>query len=132
MNSLAIIYPWGSVLVGGLLIADNIMLIRKKGVPDTEPDGKATGWTSFFMLAEVFWMGASLMVLLQGLVRPLIPTLYLIFAGIALLSGVIENLTKGPVRSFQLWYVRLNLVFALVFAAAAIYELVPLLSASAV
>ena len=123
MDALAIIYPWGSVIVGGLLIADNIMVIRKKGVPDTEPDGKATGWTSFFMLAEVSWMGVSLMVLLQGLARPLVPALYLVITGIALLVGVVENLTKGPVRTFRFWYLGVNLVISSIFTAVAIYGL---------
>lgn len=47
-----IAYLFGSLIVGLLLIADNVILIRKRGIAETEEDGRAVGWTRFFMLAE--------------------------------------------------------------------------------
>jgi apolipoprotein N-acyltransferase len=124
MELLADLYVLGSIGMAIILIADNLRLLRRRGIADTEADGKAVGWTFFFMIAEMWWAGTSLLVLWQGYARPILPVLYLAFVGIALLSGVVTNMTKGPVRSFPLWQVRVNLGFSAIFALVAIYEFV--------
>ncbi len=128
---IAWLYVLGSVAIAVLLIADNVRLIRRSGVADTNENGKARGWTFFFMIAEMWWAGTSAWVLFQGLVPPLLPVLYLAYVGVALLSGVVANAVKGPVLSFSVWQMRAGLAFSVLFGLVAVYELVSVSAANA-
>ena len=124
MEVVASLYVVGSIAMAIVLIADNVLLIRRHGVADTTENGKAVGWTFFFMITEIWWAGTSVWVLWKGLVPPLVPVFYLALVGVALLSGVVINALKGPVLSFPVWQMRANLAFSVVFGLIAVYELV--------
>jgi len=124
MGIIAWLYIVGSVAIAAVLIADNVRLIRRGGVADTKENGKAVGWTFFFMVTEMWWAGTSAWVLFQGLVPPVLPVLYLAYVGVALLSGVVSNAVKGPVLSFSVWQMRAGLAFSVLFGLVALYELV--------
>ena len=131
MGMIASLYVAGSVAIAAVLIADNVRLIRRSGVADTNEDGKAVGWTFFFMIVEMWWAGASARVLFQGIVPPLLPVLYLAYVGVALLSGVAANAVKGPVLSFSVWQMRAGFAFSVLFGVVAVYELVLVSAANA-
>ncbi|GAA6143188.1 hypothetical protein NBRC116584_30060 [Hydrogenophaga sp. 5NK40-0174] len=131
MATIASLYVVGSVAMAAVLIADNVRLLRRGGVADAKENGKAVGWTFFFMIAEMWWAGTSAWVLFQGLVPPLLPVLYLAYVGVALLSGVVVNAVKGPVLSFPVWQVRAGLAFSVLFGLTTIYELVRMSTANA-
>jgi hypothetical protein len=123
MNLTATTYLAGAALVGVILIADNVILIRNKGVPNLDADGKALGLTSFFMLSEISWAGFSLAAILKGSVGIVVPLVYLIFVAASLAMGIVANATSGPVQNFHPWQVKVGLIFGCVFTTLAFYEL---------
>jgi CHASE2 domain-containing sensor protein len=116
-------YLLGSLVVGLLLMADIVILIRRHGVADTKDDGEAVGWTRFFMLAEAGWLGASFLALTTGTTRPLVPALYLAYSAIVLVMGFASNATEGPVRSFKSSTLKAFLGLSLVFTLVTAHQL---------
>jgi len=118
-----IVYLLGSFVVGVLLIADNVILIRRRGVMDTVDGGKAVGLTRFFMLAEAGWIGASLIALTKGTTLAIIPALYLAYSAMALTLGTAINVTEGPVRSLKTRTLKVFLTLGCVFTLVTIYQI---------
>lgn len=122
---IGIVYLIGSFVVGLLLIADNVILIRKHGVADIENDGKAAGLTRFFMLVEAGWIGASVMALTMGITPPLVPVLHLTYSAIALILGAISNAAEGQVRSFKMGVLKAFLGLGCIFTLVTVCQLAP-------
>ena len=49
LSFLGSMYAIGAVLIGVILIADNLILLVRNGNLESEPDGKAVGLTAVFM-----------------------------------------------------------------------------------
>jgi hypothetical protein len=119
----ASLYSLGSVLIGGVLIADNLAALSRGGDLRTNPEGKAMGWSFFFMVAEVCWLAASLFVLWTRFATPLLPGMYLLYAFLVMGCGFVFNIAQSsPVRSFPVWFVSATLVFSVAFTIVALYE----------
>jgi len=115
LSFLGSMYAIGAVLIGVILIADNLILLVRNGNLESEPEGKAVGLTAVFMGMEATWLMVSLVVLWSGAPRPLLPTLYLIFAAVTLIFGALKNQVNGPVRSLPIWHIKSALLFSFAF-----------------
>jgi hypothetical protein len=119
------LYALGSVMIGALLVVDNLLLMRRGGAFEADARGQAKGWTFVFMYLELAWAGTSAYVLWQGYPRPALPIAYLLVTGLALLEGF-ANRKNGLVLALPLTLVRANVAVGAAFTAFAIYEAVAL------
>ena len=115
------LYSAGSLLVGLLLIIDNLVLLRRGGAFNVGPNGEALGLSFFLMIVETGWTGFSALAVFMSS-RPALPAVYLVISALLYYAGSIEQKAKGIIRGVPLWFVRIGLGASILFTIGACYE----------
>jgi len=105
-------YGIGSVIIGLILIIDNVLILTKKSAVDAGSKDGQGSLSYFFMLAEAGWIGVSVMQLINGN-DTVVPLFYLGLSAFSFIAGAVF---KNP-KSLKLpdWVVVISLVGSVAF-----------------